>query len=99
MFIAYTPEQQALKDRVSNYFRDFITEDLIEEKKDPELFEGGGPVFRAKMKQLAADAKKEKAENNEPSDKGADAEDAFDIGDIDNIGSSDGEESDGFDFM
>ena len=51
------------------------------------------------LKQRAADAEKEKAGNNEPSDKGSDAEDTFDIGDIDNIGSSDGEESDGFDFM
>ena len=51
------------------------------------------------LKQRAADAEKEKAENNQTSDKDADAADAFDIGDIDNIGSTDGDESDGFDFM
>ncbi len=55
MDISYTPEQQALKDRLSAYFKDFITPDLVEEKKNPEMFEGGGPVFRQKMQQLSAD--------------------------------------------
>ena len=55
MHIAYTPEQQALKDRLSEYFSKFITNDLLEEKQNPETFEGGGPVFRKKMKQMAED--------------------------------------------
>ncbi|MCB1614618.1 MAG: acyl-CoA dehydrogenase family protein [Pseudomonadales bacterium] len=55
MDISYTPEQQALKNRIANYFKDFVTPDLIEEKKHPDFFEGGGPVFKQKMKQLAKD--------------------------------------------
>ena len=51
------------------------------------------------MKERAAVAAKEKAEENPSSDKDADGEYGFDIGDIDNMGSSDGEESDGVDFM
>jgi alkylation response protein AidB-like acyl-CoA dehydrogenase len=55
MHIAYTPEQQALKQEVATYLKSIVTDELLEEKKDPELFEGGGPVFRAKMLQMGVD--------------------------------------------
>ncbi|HQQ64255.1 MAG TPA: acyl-CoA dehydrogenase family protein [Pseudomonadales bacterium] len=49
MKICYTPEQQALKEKVARYMQAIMTPDLLEEKKDPQYFEGGGPVFREKM--------------------------------------------------
>jgi alkylation response protein AidB-like acyl-CoA dehydrogenase len=52
MKIAYTAEQQALKEKVAAYMREIITPDLIAEKKVPQYFEGGGPVFKQKMLQM-----------------------------------------------
>jgi alkylation response protein AidB-like acyl-CoA dehydrogenase len=49
MKIGYTSEQQALKEKVARYMKEIMTADLIEEKKDPQYFEGGGPIFREKM--------------------------------------------------
>lgn len=49
MKIAYTPEQQALKEKVAAYMREIVSADLLAEKQDPRYFEGGGPVFREKM--------------------------------------------------
>jgi alkylation response protein AidB-like acyl-CoA dehydrogenase len=49
MKICYTPEQQALKEKIAAYMREIMTPDLLEEKKNPQYFEGGGPVFREKM--------------------------------------------------
>jgi alkylation response protein AidB-like acyl-CoA dehydrogenase len=49
MNISYTPEQLALKQKVANYMQEIVTADLLEEKKDPQYFEGGGPVFKEKM--------------------------------------------------
>jgi len=53
--IEYTPAQQALQAEVKNYLRDIVTPELEAEKLNPEYFEGGGPVFREKMKKLGAD--------------------------------------------
>lgn len=55
MNIAYTTEQQELKDRIAAYMQSITTEDLFEEMKDPDMFEGGGPVFRQKMKKMGED--------------------------------------------
>lgn len=49
MKICYTPEQQALKEKVARYMQEIVTDDLLEEKKNPAYFEGGGPVFKEKM--------------------------------------------------
>ena len=49
MKISYTAEQQALKEKVSAYMLEIMTPDLLEEKKHPQYFEGGGPVFKEKM--------------------------------------------------
>ncbi|TNF35911.1 MAG: acyl-CoA dehydrogenase [Gammaproteobacteria bacterium] len=55
MHIAYTDEQQALKTRLETYLQSIVTEELLNEMKDPNLMEGGGPVFRAAMKKMGAD--------------------------------------------
>jgi 3-oxocholest-4-en-26-oyl-CoA dehydrogenase alpha subunit len=55
MKIAYTPEQQALKEKVARYMQEILTPDLLEEKKDPAFFEGGGPVFKEKMLKMGRD--------------------------------------------
>lgn len=55
MNISYTAEQQALKDRLSMYLQDIANDELFEEMKNPECFEGGGPVFKQRMKKLGAD--------------------------------------------
>jgi len=55
MDISYTPEQQALKQKLAEYMSTIVTDDLLEEKKDPELFEGGGPVFKEKMLKMGRD--------------------------------------------
>ncbi len=49
MKICYTQEQLVLKEKVAAYMQEIMTPDLIEEKNDPQYFEGGGPVFREKM--------------------------------------------------
>ena len=45
MDITYTPEQQALQQRLAEYMKTIVTDDLIQEKKNPELFE----IEREKM--------------------------------------------------
>ena len=55
MDISYTTEQLALKKRVADYMEGFVSDDFLQEKKDPRYFEGGGPVFKAKMKQMGKD--------------------------------------------
>ncbi len=55
MRIAYTAEQLALKARVADYLQEIMTNDLLEEKKDPQYFEGGGPVFKEKMLKMGRD--------------------------------------------
>lgn len=55
MDISYTPEQSALKSRIADYMRDMANDELFEEMKNPECFEGGGPVFKRCMKQLGKD--------------------------------------------
>lgn len=55
MNISYTAEQQALKDRLSMYLQDIANDELFEEMKNPGCFEGGGPVFKQRMKKLGAD--------------------------------------------
>lgn len=55
MDISYTPEQQALKQRIAEYMKGIATEDLFDEMKDPNRFEGGGPVFKEKMIQMGKD--------------------------------------------
>lgn len=52
MHIAYTPEQLDLKQRVAEYMKGIATQDLFDEMKDPACFEGGGPVFKQKMRQM-----------------------------------------------
>jgi alkylation response protein AidB-like acyl-CoA dehydrogenase len=55
MDIAYTPEQRALRERIGEYMDGIVTDDLLTEMKNPEFFEGGGPVFRQKMLQMGRD--------------------------------------------
>jgi len=55
MKICYTPEQLALKEKVHRYMKDIATDALHNEKKDANLFEGGGPVFREKMQKMGRD--------------------------------------------
>ncbi len=55
MDIAYTSAQQALQQRVAAYMQSIATPDLLDEMKDPEYFEGGGPVFKEKLRQLGRD--------------------------------------------
>lgn len=49
MNIAYTEEQLALKQRISCYMKDIVTDELIEEMQDLDFLEGGGPIFQEKM--------------------------------------------------
>lgn len=55
MKIAYTTEQQALKDRISSYMKDIVTEELLDEMANIEYLEGGGPVFKEKMLKMGED--------------------------------------------
>lgn len=55
MNISLTADQLALQVEVKNYMADLITEDLREEMKDPEYFEGGGPEFRRLLRQMGQD--------------------------------------------
>ncbi|MAG31550.1 MAG: acyl-CoA dehydrogenase [Deltaproteobacteria bacterium] len=53
MYIGYTPEQEALRDRLRVYFDELMTPELREEcERDRE---GGGPLFREAMKQMGRD--------------------------------------------
>jgi alkylation response protein AidB-like acyl-CoA dehydrogenase len=55
MDISYTAEQSALKKRLADYLENIATDELFEEMKNPECFEGGGPVFKQRMKKLGED--------------------------------------------
>lgn len=55
MYIEYTAEQKALRLQVREYMRERMTPELIEEKKNPEFFEGGGPEFRKQFAQMGKD--------------------------------------------
>jgi alkylation response protein AidB-like acyl-CoA dehydrogenase len=55
MNIELTPEQRQLQQDVRDYMRDIMTDDLLQEMRDPDLKEGGGPVFRRKLKQMGTD--------------------------------------------
>lgn len=55
MQIHFTAEQEALRLRVREYMRERVTPELIEEKKNPDYFEGGGPEFRKQFAQMGAD--------------------------------------------
>lgn len=56
MQVELTAEQQALKQEIRRYLAEVImTPDLREEMTDPELAEGGGPVFREKLARMGAD--------------------------------------------
>jgi 3-oxocholest-4-en-26-oyl-CoA dehydrogenase alpha subunit len=55
MKISYTQEQQALQEKILAYMKEIATNELHEEKKDPNLAEGGGPVFREKMHKMGRD--------------------------------------------
>ncbi|MEM1114084.1 MAG: acyl-CoA dehydrogenase family protein [Pseudomonadota bacterium] len=55
MKIELTEEQQKLELDVRAYMRGVMDEDMLAERKDPELKEGGGPVFRKKLAQMGSD--------------------------------------------
>jgi len=52
MYIDYTPEQQALQDQLRAYFTALMTPTLRDEL---DATEGGGPLYTAALKQMAAD--------------------------------------------
>ncbi len=52
MNIDFTPEQKAFRDEMRAYFEKLVTPAVLEEMKDSE---GGGPEFRAAMKQMGRD--------------------------------------------
>ena len=55
MYIEYTEDQKALRLRVREYMCERMTPELMEEKKNPEYFEGGGPEFRKQFAQMGKD--------------------------------------------
>ncbi len=55
MHIEFTEEQQALRQQVRAYMRERMSPTLVEEKKNPEYFEGGGPEFRKQLAQMGKD--------------------------------------------
>lgn len=55
MRIEYTPEQDALREEVRAYMSERMSPELIEEKKNPDYFEGGGPEFRKQFARMGAD--------------------------------------------
>ncbi len=55
MHIEYTDAQKALRVQVREYMQQRITPALIEEKKNPDFFEGGGPEFRRQFRQMGSD--------------------------------------------
>ncbi|HKJ24813.1 MAG TPA: acyl-CoA dehydrogenase family protein [Myxococcota bacterium] len=52
MHIDLTPEQRAFRDEMRNYFEKVMTPELVAEVAGSE---GGGPLFRAAMKQMGKD--------------------------------------------
>jgi len=52
--LALTPEQQALRDKLTNYFDDICTPEFRQEQRSGFL-EGGGPLYWKALKKMAAD--------------------------------------------
>ena len=52
MYLAYTSEQQALRDELRAYFADIMTDELEEELANSE---GGGPLAKRTIRKMAAD--------------------------------------------
>ncbi len=55
MNIELTPEQKALQQEVREYMTTVMTPELLQEMKDDELKEGGGPEFRKQYARMGAD--------------------------------------------
>ncbi len=55
MNIELTPAQRELQQQVRSYMQGIMTPELLQEMKDPELREGGGPVFRRQLAKMGAD--------------------------------------------
>ena len=55
MNIELTAEQMALQQEVREYMKTVMTPELLEEMKDDELKEGGGPEFRKQYARMGAD--------------------------------------------
>lgn len=55
MNIELTAEQRALQEEVRAYMRTVMTPELLEEMKDPDVREGGGPEFRKQYARMGAD--------------------------------------------
>jgi alkylation response protein AidB-like acyl-CoA dehydrogenase len=53
MDLDFTPEQKAFRDELRTYFAKLMTESLVKELRSDT--EGGGPLFRAAMKQMGRD--------------------------------------------
>jgi alkylation response protein AidB-like acyl-CoA dehydrogenase len=53
MHLAFTPEQLALRGELRSYFKKMMTDELVAELRS--TLEGGGPLFRAAMKQMGRD--------------------------------------------
>ena len=55
MNIELTAEQKALQQEVREYMKTVMTPELLEEMKDDDLKEGGGPEFRKQYARMGAD--------------------------------------------
>ena len=55
MNIELTPEHKKLQQEVREYMTGIMTDEMREEMKDPEHFEGGGPVFREALRKMGSD--------------------------------------------
>lgn len=55
MNIELTPAHRALQQEVRDYMKTVMTPEMLEERKDPELKEGGGPEFRKHYARMGAD--------------------------------------------
>jgi alkylation response protein AidB-like acyl-CoA dehydrogenase len=51
--LAFTTEQQNFRDELRDYFQKMMTEELVQELRETD--EGGGPGYRAAMKQMGRD--------------------------------------------
>lgn len=55
MQLSFTPEQEALRQQLRDYFKTLMTPALKAELNQDFKHEGGGPLWRAAMKQLGSD--------------------------------------------
>ena len=55
MNIELTAEQKALQQEVREYMQTIMTPELLQEMKDEDLKEGGGPEFRKQLAKMGAD--------------------------------------------